>query len=124
MKKSLTLIFPVLITVLCACSHTVGQIDSLSIRNQTNSIALNVKLNDTESGGVVSCSTILPYSECSVGFSAIENEDHEAILSWVQNGREYRKSLPKDKTPAMHPDYPNRAILTILDNGRLNLELD
>ncbi len=114
-----------IITLISGCVSTPAKtLDALIIINNTNKPVFDVKLRDTEKGGEFSCGYILPNNDCSVSFSAIENKDHKAIISWKQNGRTYKQILPKDKNPAIHPKYPNKAVVTILNGGRLTLSLD
>ena len=53
-----------------------------------------------------------------------KNENREATLSWKQNGQSYTKPLTGNKQLNPHPDYPYKAVVTILDNGGLEVYLD
>ncbi len=111
--------------VLGACAATPEQtLDALIIQNKTSTPVYDVALRVPETHGIVSCSSILPGFDCSVGFPERKNENHAATLSWMQNGRSYNKPLVGSKEPKSHPDYPYKAVVTILNNGGLDVYLD
>jgi hypothetical protein len=99
-------------------------LDAVIILNSTAEPVFDVQLRSKQTSGLVNCSAILPNRDCSVGFSTIENKGHDATLSWMQGGRVYKQKLPKDQNPAVHPQFPNKAVITILNDGQLTLSLD
>ena len=111
--------------VLGACASKPEQsLDALIIQNNTNTPVFDVALRVPETHGIVSCSSILPGYDCSVGFQERKNENHAATLSWTQNGKSYTKPLVGSKEPKPHPDYPYKAVVTIMDQGQLDVYLD
>ncbi len=113
------------VIMLNACAtHQPETINGLIIKNQTNFAVKDVVLKIPETGGIVSCSMILPHTECSMGFQERALGDNLAILSWKQDHKKYNVPLSNDQSPAVHPDYPYHAVVKIMDDGQLNVNLD
>ncbi len=111
--------------VLAGCASVPDQtLDALIIQNKTAVPVLDVALRVPETHGIVSCSSILPGQDCSVGFPERKNENHQATLSWTQNGRSYTKPLIGKQEPKPHPDYPYKAVVTIMGHGQIDVYLD
>lgn len=111
--------------VIFSCSLMPKQkLNALVIQNKASSPVLDVTLRVPEIGGIVSCSTILPETECSIGFRERANENRAATLSWMQNGKLYTKPLTASTEPKTHPDYLHKAVVRIMDQGQLDVYLD
>jgi len=113
------------VAALGACTSASDQtLNALIIQNKTSVPVFDVSLRVPETHGIVSCSSILPGHDCSVGFPERKNENHAATLSWEQDGKSYTKPLVGRKETKSHPDYPYKAVVTILDRGQLDVYLD
>ncbi len=127
MRFNLTLI-TALITActLAACTAPFVQqptstIDAVVIRNMTSHMISNVVLKIPATGKVVSCSTILPHRECSLGFPLQENKHNPATLSWQYQNRVFEESLAG--RPSAPDTTPQQAIITIIGEGLLKAKL-
>ncbi|CAA0103639.1 Uncharacterised protein [BD1-7 clade bacterium] len=103
-----------------ACSGQLIQpdkatIDSVVIRNQTSHSVHDVTLRIPANGGVISCSTILAHSECSLGFSLRQNNNNPALLSWTYRGHSYQE--PLKGPPGQADEVTQQAVITIIGEG-------
>ena len=111
--------------IMSACATTPEQkLDTLIIQNMTNVPVFDAALRIPETGGIVSCSTILSGADCSVGFSERANDNNQTVLSWKQNERKYQKPLVVTKETKSHPDYPHKIVVAIINSGQLDVYLD
>ncbi|CAA0092258.1 Uncharacterised protein [BD1-7 clade bacterium] len=109
-----------LVMLVSACSSQRLQpdkatIDSVVIRNQTNHPVHDVTLRIPANHGVISCSTILAHSECSLGFSLRQNNNNPALLSWTYRGHTYQE--PLKGPPGQADDLTQQAVITIVGEG-------
>ena len=119
------LIMSLILLMLGACASVPEQnLNALVIQNNTNAPVYDVVLRIPETHGIVSCSAILPGYDCYLGFKERKNENRVAILSWTQNGKSYTKPLVGSKETKLHPDYPYKAVVSIMDQGQLDVYLD
>lgn len=111
----------------CSTTHsspkTSATINELFIKNNTSNPIVDVTLLVPKRGSSVSCNFILLGYDCSLGFPAIAFENNPAILSWSQSGRTYNKPLPTIKYQQIQHNKNIKAVVTILDDGELNVEL-
>lgn len=105
-------------------SKPQNTLNELIIENGTNSSVLNVTLKNTKTGSTVSCSTILAKRDCSLGFQAITLKNHPAVMLWSQNGTQYKQPLPHNQKPVKNTGKTLKAIVTLLDNGKLKVSLE
>ncbi|WP_261842167.1 hypothetical protein [Aliamphritea ceti] len=117
--------FPLIIVLVitAACAHQPQTVNQLIIQNRSAQIAYEIKLKIPESGQIVSCSSILKNSECSLGFPERALQGRLAELSWQQNGVYYSKTLQAKNISAIS-DQAMQAIVVILPEGELQAGLE
>ncbi len=99
-------------------------LNELFIKNKTTDTIIDVTLNVPNRGKSVSCSLISSGYDCSLGFPAIKFENNPVVLSWSQGGRAYRKLLPKIQNSEIQENRNLKAVVTILNNGKLEFILE
>jgi len=115
----------ILFVLLSGCAAAEPErLNALSIKNKTSSTIYDVTLNVVDTNKVVSCSTILPQRDCYLGFPEQINKHETATLSWTQNDKTYKKELIGNNAPPLNMDDPLTAIVSVMDNGYLDVYLE
>lgn len=96
-KLTLTILI-ISVCYLLGCGNKVNNnhyIDTLIIRNTTNSFISNIALKVTRDGRQISVTTnkITAHSQFSIGFQPQENKKSPAILVWTQDGINYEQDI-------------------------------
>ena len=126
LKILLVLFMAVFTLVACVPKQTVRNeiINELVIRNETVSALEGVKLRVPKTSSLVSCNIILPRTECSLGFRALENERNPATLSWIQRGQLYQKNIITQIPNDLDKSKPSKVIISIEGNGKMTSRLE
>ncbi|MFQ3189928.1 MAG: hypothetical protein ACI936_001054 [Paraglaciecola sp.] len=103
----------------CETTLKLETIISLVIQNKTGSVISDVRLKVSNTGNLVSCSSIPPDGECSFGFQQRESQNNPVIISWVQNEKAYSHRLSADMIGHQHSELPLTIYLNILDYGAI-----
>jgi hypothetical protein len=106
---------------LAGCENTLKleTIISLVIQNKTGSVISDIRLKVSNTGNLVSCSSIPTDGECSFGFQQRESQNNPVIISWVQNEKAYSNRLSADMIGHQHSELPLTIYLNILDYGAI-----
>lgn len=132
MRKLIIAMGCIAFSLLTSCATTPSNqllkfqntLNELIIRNNTHSSIYNVTLKNTKTGSTVSCNTILAKRDCSLGFQAIKLTNNPAVVLWSQHGNQYTQSLPRNRNSVKNTAKTFKAIVTILNNGKLKLNLE
>ena len=108
---------------LAACGVKPQTVNELIIQNRTSEVVYEVKLKIPETGKIVSCSSILSGSECSLGFPERALQGNLANLSWLEDGVGYNRTLSAGNIAAVS-DRPLHAVVVILPGGHLQAGLE
>ena len=95
------------------------RIDQLVIVNQTEYLLKDVILSVPDKNIIVSANAILPYRNYTLGFPERENRRERAVLSWWQNGQQYRREIEIEIPQNPEKSLVYTAVVTISDNGKM-----
>ncbi|MFT5675580.1 MAG: hypothetical protein ACI808_001511 [Paraglaciecola sp.] len=108
----------------CIATSQPEAINSIVIQNKTGSVLSDVSLKVPKTGGVVSCSSIPPNGECSLGFKERESQSNPVVISWIQNGKPYSQSLSANMIGHQTSELPLTVYLSILDYGVIQARME
>ena len=129
MKWFLLMLLPVALFS-CAGSGAGGaslqrneMIDSVIIRNATDTDMLNVELRIPETGGVVGYNRILAQREHELDFPPREHERREAYLNWEQQGQQYRQPIHSLIPVNLDKSRLHKVVIIVGAQGQIRAEV-
>ncbi len=122
--KTKTMLMMTTLIVIIGCQnatlthkHNDRFINELVIFNNTNYYLENIVLINIDTGTNVSCSSILPRSQCSVGFSKLPITTHRAVIQWLDPTGTYQKDVIASNLDSIPNMTVSKIVIEIEDLG-------
>jgi len=114
--------FSLLFLISCAMDIQPYYLNEIVIRNRTNSMLLDVKIQSEVTGRMFRCGNVAPGAECSDSFPASKYEQNKISIEWIQNDRYKKKTHFQPEVPRhMSKAIPVRGVLEIKDDGAFHV---
>ncbi len=117
-------LFACLLLAGCASASLPETVDTLYIQNKSNVVLRDVSLSMSKMGGIVSCDSIPPGEECSLGFRDREIQNNAIVVSWWQGGKIYCQNFSSDMIEPYTEGQPLRLYIDISDHGKIHVEME
>ncbi len=120
-KLSLTFLFSLVLSS-CAVINEPYYYNEVVLRNNTNELLTDVKIQSMKTNRMISCANISPGSQCSDKFAKRKYQQAKLSISWTYRGqRKHEDNIVLVIPENMSRDIPLRGVLIVNKDGTLTI---